>query len=96
MFKISGLDGLTRQLDEVQKAADALDGELAGVSFDPEDPASIDAAIVEMEQAVDARVAPWAGNPMVADLADQTKATFRQAILDRAAGARMDTPDTDT
>ena len=88
MLKISGIEQLTRQLEEVQKAADALEGDLASVSFDPADPASSDDAIARMERVVDDRVSRWADNPMVADLATQTKATFRKAILDQAASSR--------
>ena len=44
MFKISGLDQLTRQLEQAQQAFAEIDGELGTVEFNPHDPASIEAA----------------------------------------------------
>ena len=91
MFKIMGLDEISHQLDAVQeKAVTALDGDLTLISFDPDDFASIEAAIAAMDATVDARVRPWARNSMVIDLANETKVSLHQMILDRAQRA----PDT--
>lgn len=38
MIKITGLDKLTRKMDQLAKFAKEVDGELATVSFDPTDP----------------------------------------------------------
>jgi len=57
MVNITGLDQLTKQLEQAQQAIDELDGELATVSFDPSDPASIDAAIQQANASVEAKVA---------------------------------------
>jgi hypothetical protein len=81
---ISGLDALSRQFDELGKAAKALDGDIATVNFDPGDPASIRAAVREMERAIDSKVSRWRTNPLVADLARQTKTSMRDAIQRRA------------
>lgn len=88
MFKIEGLDKLTRQLEEAQQAIASLDGELGTVQFNPNDPASIEQAIQDVEHLVDERVQSYASNPMVASLAEQMKEQYRQAILDKAAEAR--------
>jgi ferredoxin len=45
MLKISGLDSLTKELDDAQKALADLDGSIGSVSFDPSDPADIERAI---------------------------------------------------
>ena len=37
MFKIDGLDKLTRDLEAAQKALSELDGELGAVGMDPHD-----------------------------------------------------------
>jgi hypothetical protein len=58
MLKISGLDKLQKQLSPAQGAFQVLDGQLATVRFDPEDRASVQAAIATREAAVDAKVAP--------------------------------------
>ncbi|MBU1396655.1 MAG: hypothetical protein KKE84_11045 [Gammaproteobacteria bacterium] len=89
MFKISGLDELGRQLTDAQKALEALDGELGTVSFDPDDPASIEAAIQSVETIVDEQIGSYASNPIIAPLADEMKEKYREAVIDRAAEARL-------
>jgi hypothetical protein len=56
MFKIKGLDKLQRDLAAVQKALEAMDGELGTVQFDPNDPGSIEAAIQEVARIVDRKI----------------------------------------
>jgi len=90
MFKIDGLDKLTRDLEAAQKALGELDGELGAVSMDPHDPASIEAAIQEASRLIDERVAHYASNPLVAQLVEGVKETQREAILERAAAARLE------
>lgn len=87
-MKITGLDKLTRQLDEASKAAGALDGDLATVNFDPNDPVSVQTAVRAMERAVDQKVSRWRGNPLVDDMANKTKAAMRDSINKRAREAR--------
>lgn len=87
--KITGLDKLTKQFDDAQKALAALDGELGTVRFDPHDPASVEAAIQEIETMIDTRVGAYASNPIIGQLVGGLKERYRQGILDRAAEARM-------
>lgn len=89
MFQISGLDELSKQLTDAQKALEALDGELGTVSFNPEDPASIEAAIQSVETIIDERLGAYAINPIVAPLVEEMKGKYREAIIDRAAEARL-------
>jgi hypothetical protein len=84
MLKMTGLDKLQRQLEDAQRAFKALDGELATVRFDPENPESIEAAIRAMESAIDDKVAPYRDNAMVASIVPQLKEKYRAAILERA------------
>lgn len=93
MFKISGLDDLSRQLTDGQKALEALDGELGTVSFDPDDPASIEVAIQSVEAIINERLGPYADNPIIAPLAEEMKEKYREAIIDRAAEARLNGSD---
>jgi cell division protein ZapA (FtsZ GTPase activity inhibitor) len=90
MFKIEGLDKLTRDLDAAQKALGELNGELGSVSMDPHDPASIEAAIQEAARLIDERVAPYASNPLVAQLVESIKENQREGLLERAAAARLE------
>jgi hypothetical protein len=89
MFKIEGLDKLTRDLEAAQKAFAKLDDELGSVSMDPHDPASIEAAIQEAARLVDERVAPYASNPLVSQLIEGVKEAQREGLLERAAAARL-------
>jgi hypothetical protein len=90
MFKIEGLDKLTRDLEAAQKALVELDGELGSVSIDPHDPASIEAAIQDAARLIDERVAPYAPNPLVAQLVESIKENHREGLLERAAAARLE------
>lgn len=77
---IKGLNALTRQVGEVEKAAAALDGTIAIIKFDPSDVDSVQNAIYEMERAVDQKVSRYRNNPLVADIVKATKASYRDAI----------------
>ena len=89
MFKITGLDNLSRDLEDAQKAMSAMDGELGSVKFDPHDPASIEAAIQEVEKLIDERLGSYASNPIIGPLAEGMKEQYRQGILDKAGAARI-------
>ena len=89
MFKISGLDKLNRQLSDAKKALEGLDGELGTLSFDPNDPASIEAAIQSMEAIIEERLGQYASNPIIAPLAENMKEKYRESITDHAAAARI-------
>ena len=89
MSKITGLDQLTRELDEAKKALAAVDGELGAVNFNPYDPASIEAAVQEVERMIDERLGSYAANPIVAPIVEQMKESYRAEIIERAAAARL-------
>jgi hypothetical protein len=88
MVKITGLDSLQRQFKDAQKAFGALDGQFATVSFDPDNPTSVAEAIRTMERAIDAKVAPYRSNPLVANIVPQLKEKYRAAIRERARAAK--------
>jgi hypothetical protein len=89
MFKIEGLDQLTRNLEQAQKAMADMGDELGTVKFTPHDPASIDAAVQEVERLVDERLGSYSKNPLVGPLIDAMKEQYRTTIFDQAASARM-------
>lgn len=89
-MKIKGLDSLMRKLNEAQKAAEELDGDLASLQFNPFDPASIEQAIQTLNTNVDQKLASYRGNELVDQMAEQLNENGRQAILDRAASARIE------
>lgn len=84
-FKIEGLDKLQRELKDAQRALQSLDGTITTLKFDPEEPASVQAAIRQMETAIDSKTAPYRKNAMVMQIADAMKEEYRKAIRDQKA-----------
>ena len=89
MFKITGLDTLQRQLENAQRALGELDGELGSFKFDPNDPASIEAAIQLANQAIDEKVGAYANNPIIGPVIEEFKQACRENILEKASAARL-------
>ncbi|AWF49964.1 TPA: hypothetical protein NHV36_004523 [Klebsiella michiganensis] len=85
--KITGIDKLQKQLKEVEKATEALNGSY-DVRFDANDPVSIENAIQEAYCLVDKRASDYATNPMVSPLIEHMKESLRQQILDSAEQQR--------
>jgi uncharacterized coiled-coil DUF342 family protein len=85
---IKGLDQAIRKMKELERAVAALDGDITTVSFDPNDPQSIELAIQQMETAIDERVGNYSKNDMIEGVVAELKERYRQAILDRAAAGR--------
>ena len=81
--KISGLETMQKQLKEVEKATEALNGSY-DVHFDANDPVSIENAIQEAYSMVHERASGYATNPMVSPLIEGMKENLRQQILDSA------------
>ncbi|HXW29837.1 MAG TPA: hypothetical protein VEK55_10780 [Xanthobacteraceae bacterium] len=88
-IKITGLEELQKKLDDAGRAFRELDGEISTVKFNPNDPSSVEAAVVRMEQTIDAKVAPFRGNEIVEGIIEQLKEKYQQEIYDRAAKARL-------
>ncbi len=90
MAILKGVDSLRKTLSEAQKALEAVSGELGTLSFDPEDPGSVEAAIIESERLVDERLGRYAKNSVVAPIIVQMKQSFRTAVIEKAAEARLE------
>jgi predicted nucleotide-binding protein len=91
----SYLDDLQKQLSDAEKAFRSLDGTIAQLRFNPKEPASIQAAIGQMENAIDERIAPYRSNKLVQSVASQMKQKYREQIEERAARARAHPEATD-
>lgn len=81
---------LIKELNQAQKALRRLDGKLTTVEFNPNEPASIHAAIQRVEAAIDQAVSPYLRNPLVQQLTDGMKKSYAGAINERAAAARIE------
>ena len=93
-FEIEGLNDLQRRLEEASEAFSELDGEITTLRFDPGDRTSVDAAILDMERAIDLKMARFSGNEIVASLIADMKSRYREEILSQA-GKRTDMEDHD-
>ena len=91
-MKVTGLDQLTKMLDQASRAAQELDGDLATLRFDPSDPSSVEAAIAEAKLTVDNRLGSWYGNPVVDQMADGAKASFEEQILSKVEEYKLANP----
>ena len=89
MFKVEGLDKLQRDLKRAQDAFSELDGEFGSVSFNPDDPSSIDLAITSMEKLIDKKTAEYSDSEIVAALVEKIKEQYRAMILEKATEARI-------
>jgi hypothetical protein len=87
VLKIKGLDAMSKNLDALSKALDSLG--TMNVQFDASDPASIDAAVKNIEAQVDEKVEPWAGTPFVDQIVANTKEQLAGMIFRRAAELRV-------
>ena len=87
--KITGLDKMQKQLKEVERATEALNGSY-DVHFDANDPVSIENAIQEAYSMVYERASGYATKPMVSPLIEHMKENLRQQILDRAEQQRQE------
>ncbi|EOJ5546041.1 hypothetical protein ACKKCY_004757 [Escherichia coli] len=74
--KITGLDKMQKQLKEVERATEALNGSY-DVHFDANDPVSIENAIQEAYSMVYERASGYATNPMVSPLIEHMKENLR-------------------
>lgn len=87
-FEINGFGELQKQLKDASKAIEGLDGQITTIQFDPNDQAAVDAAIADMERAIDGKVSQFSGNPLVDNIAEQMKEKYREQILERAMEAK--------
>jgi hypothetical protein len=81
---------MTRLLEEAAEGLKALEDEVITAEFDPNDPASVDAAIRHIDNTIDAKVARFLGNRLVEEAAHATKAECRANILLQAADRDTD------
>lgn len=79
MIELKGFGDLARVLSDAQKAIAGLDGDIGTISFNPHEPASLEAAIARMEALIDERLRGYERNPIVKDLAAQANPRGRRS-----------------
>ena len=89
----TGLDSLTRMMNELERAVSNLDGEIASLTFDAYDPQSIENAIQEFNTTVDEKVMGHSKNNLITQVVEELKESGRTIILERAAAIRLEKGD---
>src|SRR5512147_2355464 len=88
-IKLDGMSEVTRNMEQLKRA---LDGAVAGLSFDPQKPEEVERAIRQIEMKVDLKMAPYISSPGVREIASNIKAEYRRAILKKANDAQTKPP----
>ncbi len=89
-IKISGLDKIQKELADLTKALDSINGEITKVQLDPDDPESIQAAINKMNKAIDDKVGYYKNNSIATQMIEEVKEGLREQILQKAAELRLE------
>ena len=84
-FKLTGESEVTRNMEQLKRA---LNGAVAGLSFDPQKPEEVERVLREIEMKVDLKMAPYISSPGVREIASDLKSEYRKAILQKADDAR--------
>ena len=80
-IKLTGMSEVTRNMEALKRA---LDGAVAGLSFDPLKPQEVERAIREIEMKVDLKMAPYISSPGVREMAAGLKEEYRKVIVQKA------------
>ena len=80
-LKLTGMSEVTRNMEALKRA---LDGAVAGLSFDPLKPQEVERAIREIEMKVDLKMAPYISSPGVREIAAGLKEEYRKVIVQKA------------
>ncbi len=85
--EIKGLDQLQKTLQEAQRAAQAIDGEIAELRFNPADPQSVEQAIAQGKAKVDEKLGRYSSNPIAKQMAAALKQKIEESVRERAKAA---------
>jgi hypothetical protein len=85
-------DRFGKSEDLAAEALNALRQVTITLSFDRDNPASIEAAISDFDAQIDAVVAPFRGNAFIEEVARQIKSECRDSLLQRIAEREADDP----
>jgi DNA-binding FadR family transcriptional regulator len=85
-IEIAGLDKLQRELEEARRGLESLNGTIATLKYNPADSRGVQAAVRQMEAAIDSKIARYSGNSLVSKAAEAMKGKFRDEILRKKSG----------
>jgi hypothetical protein len=87
-IEIKGLDKLQNTLEEAQRAAKEIHGEIGRLRFNPADPQSVEQAIAEGKAKVDAKLGRYSSNPIAKSMADALKKMIEETVREKAKTAQ--------
>ena len=88
MVAVMELYQMRLRVEEACRAFRSLDRELAKITLEPGDAASLEAAMRQMEAAIDRKAAPFRGNKFVDPYVKPLKDKYRAAIREKAAAGQ--------
>ena len=91
-IRLDGMSEVTRNLEQLRKV---LDGEIAGLKFNPLVPEEVERAIRLIKMKVDMKMAPYISSPGVREIAAGLKQDVEKAIYQRADEARKNSAPTE-
>lgn len=89
-MKSKGFDSVIKSMKDVERFTASLNGELDNISFDPNDPASIDQAIESANTIIDNIANRYPRNDFVASAAHSFKEQIRAQIIEKAQNSRLE------
>jgi hypothetical protein len=87
--EVIGFDDLAWQLKDARRAAESVDGDLAKLRFNPNDPGDVERAIRDAEWMVDQKLRRYRSNPFIEKMIPETKKECREQIIKLAASSRQ-------
>lgn len=88
-MRVTGLDGLQKQLRQLECAIGDLNEPVNLPAYDYSDAVAVQGAITTVDTQIDERAAKYVGNQTVQELAQQLKAQYRERILADVAAQRI-------
>ena len=77
---VEAIEEFAQELEQMGRVVSSLQGEIATATFNPTDPASIDAAIHTVHTVIDGAVAPFRNNAILVEVTNEMKDAFAEGI----------------
>lgn len=89
-MKLTGFDDAIKNLKDVEKFTEGLNGHLDSLSFEATDPASIEQAIQQASDVIDSHAARYPRNQFVEAAAASFKEQIRSVVIEKAQKSRLE------
>lgn len=79
-LRFDGFAEFSKHLAGLSDFGKAMDGKIADLRFNPDDPASVEAAVTSIEAEIDRRLAPFGDNATAVAMAEDLKRRYAAGI----------------